>query len=46
MHPAIVATGHIHVGINVSTEDAIKLMNATLQAVLDQHNADTLPCPL
>jgi len=41
-----VAAGHIHVGINVSTADARTLLRTTLQAVLDQHNADTLPCPL
>jgi len=40
-----VAAGHIHVGIDVPTATARRLLEATLGAVLSSFEANTLPCP-
>lgn len=41
----VLAGGHIHVGFGLPVEDASMLMEATLEAVLLAHPADTAPCP-
>ena len=38
------AAGHIHVGTSVSADNGRALMRATLEAVLSQYDAETLPC--
>jgi hypothetical protein len=43
--PHNVAAGHIHVGVGVPTANAQSLMQATLDAVLTQYDADTMNCP-
>jgi hypothetical protein len=43
-HAHAVAGGHIHVGHALPVADASALIEATLQAVLDTHPADALPC--
>ena len=43
--PHNVAAGHIHVGVDVTVEDAEQLMVATLAAVLNKHPVDGLTCP-
>ena len=42
--PHNVAAGHIHVGISVSAVNAERLMATTLETVLSQLNAGSLPC--
>ena len=43
-NPNNLAAGHIHVGIDVSATDAQSLMQATLDAVLSEYDASSLPC--
>jgi len=40
-----VAAGHIHVGFGLPVSDASALIEATLQAVLEQYPADGVGCP-
>ncbi len=43
--PHAVAGGHIHVALSVSVEDARALTDASLEAVLQMHPAESLACP-
>lgn len=43
--PHNVAAGHIHVGYGLPVADASALIEATLDAVLLQHPADSVDCP-
>jgi hypothetical protein len=43
--PHNVAAGHIHVGNGMPVADASALIEATLQAVLEQHPSDSVECP-
>jgi hypothetical protein len=42
--PHNVAAGHIHVGFALPKEHASKLIEATLQTVIEQHPADSVDC--
>lgn len=43
--PRAVAAGHIHVGIDLPVADASVLVEASLDAILTEHPADTIACP-
>lgn len=43
-YPEVLAAGHIHVGQSLPTDEAQKLMEATLRAVLTAHPPDPQAC--
>ncbi|MEM7156962.1 MAG: hypothetical protein AAF799_29190 [Myxococcota bacterium] len=43
-YPDVLAAGHIHVGIDLPSDDAQQLMEASLHAVLQTHAADATSC--